>query len=54
MSKTRLTAKTNSAVVYSRGISYGLIRGQVQGRPRMRQKWTPQQVAADLGVQMAQ
>lgn len=49
-----MTAKTNSAVVYSRGISYGLIRGQAQGRPRMRQKWRPQQVAADLGVQMAQ
>lgn len=35
------------------GLAYCLIQGQVQGRLTLRQRWMPQQVAADLGAQMA-
>lgn len=46
--------QAHSAVVYSDGISYCLIQGQAQGRLMMRQRWTPRQVAADLGARMPQ
>lgn len=46
--KTRCFASTTSD-----GLAYCLIQGQAQGRLMLRLRWRPQQMAADLGAQMA-